>query len=140
MLASCNLNTVYNYNKTIPESVWNQDVVVRFDIEITDTSSIFDFYLTLRHTTDYKYNNVYFFINTTFPDGNMARDTVEFILADKKGKWYGKGFGRMKDLKILLKKGLRFQHGGVYLFEFEQAMREKNLAGITDLGISIEKE
>ena len=104
-----------------------------------DTTSFFDFYLKLRHNTDYKYNNVYFFVNTTFPDQQSARDTVEFILADKEGKWHGKGFGTIKDLKILLKKDVRFPIPGMYVFEFEQAMREEHLVGIMDIGISIEK-
>ena len=104
-----------------------------------DTTGLFDFYLTLRHNSKYKYSNIYFFVSTTFPDGQFSRDTVEFILADRRGKWYGKGIGSIKDLKILLKKGVSFPIPGNYVFEFEQAMREENLEGITDIGILIEK-
>ena len=139
LLITCNTAVVYDYNKSLPGSVWNLEDKVSFQVEIKDTTGTFDFYLKLRHNTDYKYNNVYFFVNTTFPDQQFARDTVEFILADKEGKWHGKGFGSIKDLKILLKKGVMFPIPGIYVFELEQAMREENLKGIMDIGISIEK-
>jgi len=139
-LFSCQQFNSYHDNKTFENSVWNQDSLVIFTITIEDTINYFDFYLNLRHTTSYNFSNIYFFIETGFPDNKFARDTVEFILADKRGEWYGKGFGQIKDYSVLLRPGIRFPMTGTYTFIFEQAMRNEELEGIKDIGISMIKQ
>jgi gliding motility-associated lipoprotein GldH len=138
LISSCKSWNSYHDNKTIENGVWNKDSNVVFSFDINDTVNSYDFYLNLRHSTDYKYSNIYFFIKTAFPSGQAARDTLEFILADKRGNWYGKGFGQIKDYRVLLRSGLRFPEAGTYSFSFEQAMREDELKGIKDIGISLE--
>lgn len=138
-LASCRHSVVRSDNKSLPESVWNQDTILTFQFDIEDTVSVFDFYLNLRHTTEYRYSNIYFFVETVFPAGQQSIDTIEFILADRTGEWYGKGFGKIKDFRVLLREAIRFPYVGEYKFRFEQAMREENLTGIKDIGISLEK-
>ena len=65
---------------------------------------------------------------------------MECILAEPSGKWLGKGISNVRDCQVLLRRGLRFPQKGNYVFEFEQAMREKELAGIMDIGLRIVKE
>lgn len=113
---------------------------MRFDVKVEDTVHIHKFYLNIRHSTDYRYANIYLFINSTFPDGKEARDTVECILAEPSGKWLGKGISNTRDNQILLRRGLRFPKTGNYIFEIEQAMREPELTGIMDIGLRIVKE
>jgi gliding motility-associated lipoprotein GldH len=62
------------------------------------------------------------------------------VLAAPDGKWLGKGISGLRDNQVLLRVGLRFPRKGAYLFDFEQAMREENLEGISDIGLRIEKE
>jgi gliding motility-associated lipoprotein GldH len=139
-ITSCRQGMVYHNNKSIPSGVWDQDSLVKFTVNIDDTVSPLDFYLNLRHTTDYRYSNIYFFVETLFPSGQYSKDTIEFILADKRGEWYGKGFGSIKEFRVLLRKGIRFPAKGEYRFIFEQAMREEELKGIEDIGITLEKQ
>jgi len=139
-LAGCEKRAVFDNNKTLPGDVWNSDQVIRFDVEIKDTVNIHKFYLNLRHKTNYRFANIFLFINTTYPDGNEARDTVECILADPSGKWLGKGISNIRDCQVLLRRGLRFPQNGTYIFEFEQAMREPELTGVMDIGMRIVKE
>lgn len=140
ILASCNTGTLYDHNKSLPENVWKSDQIIRFDVELEDTVNICKFYLNVRHSTDYRYANLFLFINTTFPDGREARDTVECILADPSGKWLGKGISDIRDNQVLLRRGIRFPEQGTYIFEFEQAMREPELEGVMDIGMRIVKE
>ena len=139
-LAGCTTKTVYDHNKSFEENVWKSDQIVRFDVELKDTVNIHKFYLNLRHTTGYRYANIFLFISTTFPDGTEARDTVECILADPSGKWMGKGISNIRDNQVLLRRGLRFPQQGNYIFEFEQAMREPELKEIMDIGLRIVRE
>lgn len=136
--ASCNRNVVYHEYASIGEAGWHMDSVYHFEMMIKDSLSIHDFYINIRNNTDYPYSNLYLFVSTQFPNGHLTRDTIECILAGKDGQWLGSGSGRIKDNKILLQKGLRFPLNGMYNIYLEQAMREKVLTGIEDIGFSIE--
>lgn len=139
-LAACKSGAVYDNNKSIKDDVWKSGEIIRFDVKLEDTVNIHKFYLNLRHSTSYRFANIFLFINTTFPDGREARDTVECILADPSGKWLGKGISDIRDNQLLLRRGLRFPQVGTYVFEFEQAMREPELDGIKDIGLRISRE
>jgi gliding motility-associated lipoprotein GldH len=41
--------------------------------------------------------------------------------------------------RFLFQKGIRFPQQGQYIFEFEQAMRNPDLKGISDIGMRLEK-
>lgn len=136
-LAACGNGAFYEENQSIPSGTWKQHDTLFYEVHVTDTMHYYDFYLNVRNRTDYRYRNLYLFITTRFPGGGIARDTVQCLLAAPDGKWYGKGMGRIKDCRILFKPGVRFPHGGTYLIGVEQAMREKELKGISDIGIRI---
>ncbi|OQX80510.1 MAG: hypothetical protein B6D64_03085 [Bacteroidetes bacterium 4484_276] len=139
---SCNRNMVYDRSLEISETGWHEDSAKTFDdVIIHDSLSPFDFYINLRHSTNYRYSNFYFFLNTTLPNGHMSRDTIELILADNTGKWYGNGSGHIRDNRILIREKLKFPLTGNYQFTINQAMREDDgiLEGIINVGIRIEK-
>jgi gliding motility-associated lipoprotein GldH len=140
IMVSCKSSALYDDNKSLEGNVWKADNILRFEVGLQDTASICKFYLNVRNTTTYRYSNLFLFINTTFPDGKEARDTVECLLADVSGKWLGKGISNVRDNQILLRRGIRFPQQGMYIFEIEQAMREDELQGIMDVGLRIAKE
>ena len=139
MLVSCNGGDLYNRTVGIPESGWYKNEGVRFDVFIGDTLTDYDFYISLRNNNDYRYSNLYIFLNTIMPNGNKTRDTLEIILADDMGKWLGKGWGSVKENDVLLRKNLRFPRKGDYRFLIQQAMRTDTLKGITDVGLRVAK-
>lgn len=128
---------VYNKMKEIPDANWDINDTYKFDVDITDSTDFYDFYVLLRHNTDYLYSNVYFFITTTMPDDSISVDTVEFILATPDGQWIGNGNGFVRSHEIMISKQFMFPGSGLYTFEFKQAMRDTVLHGITDIGIRI---
>jgi len=139
VFSSCDSKRVYEKNAEIPGNTWDASNKVKFEVEITDTVSGNNVLINLRHTGFYPYCNLFLFINTTFPNGKTTRDTVECLLADDKGKWFGEGLGDLWDAQILFKRNVRFSQSGTYIFEFEQAMRVENLPGVMDVGMRIEK-
>ncbi|MBQ2499473.1 MAG: gliding motility lipoprotein GldH, partial [Bacteroidales bacterium] len=98
------------------------------------------FYLNIRHLENYRYSNLYVFLHTEFPNGNITHDTIECTFARPDGSWMSKGSGTIRSAKILLNPALRFPLSGSYHFEIEQAMRDDVLKGITDIGLSFEKQ
>jgi gliding motility-associated lipoprotein GldH len=137
---ACDSNRYFEENKPIVKGLWKSDEKAHFEMQITDTLSKYDFFLNVRNTTDYAYSNLYLFIHTMNPAGKKAQDTVECQLADYTGKWFGTGFGSIRFNRFLIQKGVTFRQKGRYTFDVEQAMRVKELKGIVDIGIRIEKE
>lgn len=139
ILTSCDRNRVLDENKEIPNSVWNRHNIISFKVPVTDTLSRNKIFINIRHGGLYEKSNMYLFINIIDPSGNKLRDTVNCILADDKGKWYGSGLGDIFSCQILYKNNISFPHSGNYTFELEQAMRMDNLKNVEDIGIRVEK-
>ena len=139
-LQSCDSKRFYEENKRIENSSWNIREKAIFTVTIPDVQNRYSFYINLRNSTDYPYSNIFLFLKTVFPDGNTARDTLECQLADYSGKWLGSGITNVKFNRFLFQKGIRFPKEGQYIFEVEQAMRVKDLTGISDIGIRLERQ
>lgn len=139
IIASCSQDVVFDKHQRIAHGAWHEDSVFRFQVPITDTVPRYDIYIHVRNTTDYPNSNLYFFLNTHFPDGRVFRDTVECFLAKMSGEWNGKGIGKIRSNTFLFRTGVWFPQSGVYEFTFENAMRKEVLEGITDIGIKLKK-
>ena len=139
LLQSCDSKKVFDNSITIQNQQWNRAEKLTYKVSIDDTLSFNNFYIIIRNTSDYPFCNIYFFMNTLFPDGKIARDTLECYISDPQGKWLGKASGSLWTSKVLFKKGIRFPKKGNYTFELEQAMRVVDLKGLSEIGIRIEK-
>jgi len=135
----CDQNRIYDEYRHFDRDVWNRYETKRFEIVVNDTVSYNDFYIGVRNTTDYPYANIYLFIDSRFPGGQTYRDTIECLLADRQGKWLGRGLGKIKDNRFLFKRLVRFPAKGTYVFSIQQAMRTEDLTGIADIGLRLEK-
>ena len=109
-------------------------------MENIDTSLTYDLYAMIRHTTNYRFQNLFLFTEI-----QSKKDTLEISLSEKNGKWNGRGFGDVKELKIKIANNIRFGQGLMDYISFEQAMRHQDLEKINELqeilaiGITIQK-
>jgi gliding motility-associated lipoprotein GldH len=139
MLCACDPNLVYEKNKTLEDAVWKSNNIVKFNVPITDTNTAYNFYLNIRVNSEYSFANLFLFMKTLFPNGQMSTDTVECFLAGTDGRWLGSRSGRLIDNQILFRKQFRYPLKGTYSFEFEQGMRDTVLKNVENFGIRIEK-
>ena len=139
LFTSCT-NDSFNQRTVIAEAEWHQKNRIAFDADINDTINGYIFGIGLRHLENYRYSNLFVFLHTRMPNGNITHDTIECTLATPEGRWIGKSSGSMRDLTVPLNENLRFPLKGTYHFEIEQAMREPVLKGISDIGLFIEKQ
>ena len=109
-------------------NTWNTDSIVSFELDNIDTTSSHDLYLMVRHTTNFKFQNVFLFTNF-----ENQQDTLELFLSEKSGRWLGKGFGEIKELKIRIKENVNFKENQDQIFSVEQAMRYEDLEKIINL-------
>lgn len=139
LLAGCGSHD-FDQRVVIPEAKWAMENRIPFDVTINDTLNNYAFGISLRHLENYRYSNLYVFLHTDMPNGNVTHDTIQCLLASPEGRWLGKSSGSMRDVRIVLNPNLRFPLQGTYHFEIEQAMREPVLKGISDIGLFIEKQ
>ena len=109
-------------------NTWNTDSIVSFELDNIDTTSSHDLYLMVRHTTNFKFQNLFLFTNF-----ENQQDTLELFLSEKSGRWLGKGFGEIKELKIRIKENVNFKGNQDQIFSVEQAMRYEDLEKIINL-------
>ena len=139
VLCSCDPNKIYESNVKIPDEGWLHTELARFEVEITDTITPCNIYINVRNNNNYKYMELWLFVGVYSSFGFDERDTVKIMLADHRGKWLGHGLGSKFDTRYFFRKNVRFPAAGRYVFEYEQATRNKLLTGIDDIGLRIEK-
>ncbi|MBO4306866.1 MAG: gliding motility lipoprotein GldH [Bacteroidales bacterium] len=139
LVAACDRSVVYDEHFTVDENGWNMDEPIVFNIEAEDTSETCLCFLDIRNRNDYAFSNIFFFITTIYPNGEIAADTnIEFQLAMPDGKWLGKESGRYVDGRYPLCY-FHFPEKGKYQFVIHHAMRDTLLAGIKDIGMHVER-
>ena len=126
-IACQNSKTQYKYY-VFENEKWNSDSIVRFNFDNIDTAASYDIYLKIRHSVDYRFQNLFLFSNI-----NNEKDTIEVFLSQKNGKWNGKGFGDIKEIDVLISKEASFENFDEANYSFEQAMRYNDLEKIIEL-------
>ena len=138
---SCQKNNVINKYKEFEEQKWHTDSIVKFNYFIEDSLSYHIIKLNIRHSTDYEFQNLFLFVYD-----DLNKDTIEVFLADKRGKWTGKGMGDVREVEVTLDKTKKYFSQGQKQFMIEQAMRygEKEeimvLSNIIAVGLHIYKK
>jgi gliding motility-associated lipoprotein GldH len=136
---ACNNGGIYGEYKTIPRATWHSDSILVFQVPVIDTLLNHNLYINVRNDIEYKYSNLWLFIDIVQPgDSTAVTDTLELTLADPTGKWLGHGFGGVKTNETLFKKNVFFPVSGNYEIQIKQGMRGQQLDGITEVGVRVE--
>ena len=141
-LCSCNSNVLYDRSEKIDKDGWKMNDKKNFKVEVSDLdrTSLYRFAINISNTGDYKYNNIYFFVTTVYPDGKISvRDTVECELTYPDGEWKGHSLGGDADNRFWFAHNVDFKQKGVYTFRIEQATGDTLLLGVKTVGLHIEK-
>ena len=138
LLAACNYDPIFQQSSSIPNSSWNKDNIVEAKVPVTDTVSYHDIFINIRNLNSYPYSNLYLFVAVNAPNGDNITDTLEYRLADDYGAWLGKKSSRIWDCKLLFRPMVKFAQGGSYTFSIQHGMRDNELSGISDVGLTIE--
>ena len=137
LVAACSSRTAYCEYRDIPLSGWDKDSVLVYEVAITDTLAKYNVVLNVRHGQDYPFQNIWFFVDNGL---SGETDTLEYYLADQRGRWLGNGFGDKHDMPCLLAQNVRFPHARTYEFRVRQGMRDDVLRGVTHVGLTVEKQ
>lgn len=139
VLGACDPGRLYEENKLISGDRWFYKNTVPFEVQIKDTHQLYNVYVNVRIGSDYKYSNLFMWVNTTNPEKKTDQRRVEIKLADEGGKWLGSGLGDIYDYQFPVFQKIKFPNSGFYRFELEQNMRDDTLSFVKSVGVRIEQ-
>ena len=139
LMISCNSNIVYTDSFSMEENVWQLTSIPVYNVAVADTVSANDIFFSVRTGSSYPFRNIFLFVTTTSPDGKSITDTLEYQLADEKGRWLGKGLGDINELRLPYKTNVSFPVTGTYQIRVQHGMRVEDLKGVYDFGLRVEK-
>lgn len=128
LLTGCTGKTVFSASESLPAEGWHKDSVLSYSFDIQEEAH-YDVLLYIRHTERYPYQNMWLFLDN---------DTIEFYLADQRGRWLGNGAGRLKEMPVLYQQNIVLP-AGTHTLNIRQGMREDVLSGVSDVGVRIDK-
>ena len=121
----------FEYNK------WPKFDTIDFDFNINDTTKTYDLSFFFRNSINYTYRNLFLLIDLNHNGKIIQIDTVEYKIADKYGKWLGRGLGNMKDNYLIFNENMMFNNNGIYKIRIRHGMRQDPLLGVNKLGLQI---
>lgn len=138
LLTCCQRDMVSSAHHNLPEQGWAITDTVLLQLDVADTAQAYDLALTLRHTEQYTYQNLWLFVqgDSLSP---VQTDTVMACLADDRGRWLGTRAGRYYSGYVTMRRGLTFAQAGTYTFAIVQGMRDSVICGIADVGLELRK-
>jgi len=129
---------VYEKSYDFDNNCWSQKVKPSFSVAIKDTSKAYNFIITLRTTTEYKFSNLWIYLNSTTPDGQHVREPYEIKITNPDGSWSGKKTGTIVEKSIYFK-NRKLPKAGKYVFVIEQGITESIIDEVIDLGLLVEE-
>jgi gliding motility-associated lipoprotein GldH len=137
-IIACEDKTLYREIHSLQDNTWDVNNQQIFSFNIENNQIPYDIFIHVSNTTDYPNSNLWLFIQTIAPSGDKLHDTLDYMLADKSGKWYGDCFANVCDNKVLFKKYVRFARTGPYKIKLVHGMRTLKMPHLEEIGISIE--
>ena len=140
LFSSClKINNNVNFIN-IENDIWSISDTLFFNFKDLDPEKKYYAQLTVKHKTDYYYQNLILFLQA-----NNQIDTLNLQLAKKNGTWISKGAGDTRFYSRTLK-NLNFDKKDSICIVINHAMRSTNtnqireIRGISSVGLEIIKE
>lgn len=142
VFCSCSNEIWYSDFKDFSDG-WKSEDSATFSFNETPNSKG-NILINIRNDNNYPFSNI-FLISSLLKDGvEITTDTLEYSMADKTGRYLGKGFGSVKESLLTWKEEISFSSESKYSVTLKHAMRKnqnefgmKVLPGIISVGISI---
>lgn len=135
---SCGRAPFYEKSISFENKEWTRNLKPSFKVDIKDINQEYNFTISLRTTTDYKYSNLWVFLKTEAPDGTSAREPFEILLANPDGSWVGNKSGTIIETPLYFKKR-KLPLKGVYKFTIEQGITNSEVDEVLDISFIVDR-
>ncbi|MDF2190754.1 gliding motility lipoprotein GldH [Paraflavitalea sp. CAU 1676] len=141
LIASCATVDVFEKNVAIPNHAWSSQFTPEINFDITDTVSLYNIFVVVRHTDAYRYKNIWMNLTIQQPDSTSRTEKLELQLATDSKGWLGTGMDDIYEHRIAvtsLQRPVPLKRG-TYRFKLTNVMREDPLEHVMNVGIRVEK-
>ena len=138
LLTSCGEAPFYEKSVSFDNREWKDNVKPSFKIKVDDIKTPYDFKLSLRTSTDYKYSNLWIFLKTTTPDGTTAREPYQITITNDDGSWIGEKSGSVVTSNLTFS-SRKLPKKGNYTFTVELGITESTIDEVHDLTFTVDK-
>ena len=135
---SCSKTPYFDEVYSCKNHEWLQTVKPKFVIDVKEADKNYVFTLTLRTTTDYKYSDLWIYMNTISPDGKKAREPFKICITNPDGTWIGIKTGTIVENQFKFGKS-KLPLKGKYTFTLEQGITESKIDQVLDIGLNVEE-
>jgi gliding motility-associated lipoprotein GldH len=140
LLFSCAKIDLFEQQSEIPSQQWFYENNPTFTFQVTDTTSLYNLYIVLRHTDAYNYNNIWLRLGSKGPGDTIHFQNINLLLANDANGWEGTGSDDIFEVRKNITPGpVPFKKQGIYTFSIAQIMRENPLEHILNVGFRVEK-
>lgn len=133
---SCGEQAYFDSAYSFDDKTWYESDTAVFQVDVMDTLQEYDFVLTLRNTTDYKYSNIWVNIATTAPDQTTSVIAQRINLAAADGSWLGRVSGTVVENRLHYRTN-SFPLKGLYEFKINQAVQQDVINEVLDISLRI---
>lgn len=141
ILCSCAEDRLYEAKNDFDNGSWHVDDQIQFEFDIESNAISYNLSLSLRHTLDYPFHNLYYQYQLIDQDENIVTERLVNLelFNPKSGRPIGSGIGVYRDLETLVEENLSFSTTGRYKISLKHYMRPEVLQGIISVGIKVKK-
>ena len=137
--SACNTLDVFEKSTAFTKHEWQTTNKPTVTFTISDTNSLYNIYVVIRHDDAYHYNNLWLNIITQAPIGKAVKQQIELTLANSAKGWLGSGMNDIFEHRIRITNvPIKLQKGN-YQFTLQHTMREDPLPYVLSAGIRVEK-
>lgn len=137
--SACRQDDLFERLEPVPGGQWKSGFSPSFTFNIADTMAFYHVYVTVRHTNDYAYNNIWLQSGLQLPGDTLLTQKLDVKLANSEG-WLGTGMDDIFETRVKVTlQPQRFLRSGPVTFTLKQIMRQDPLPGILQIGMRVEK-
>ncbi|HTN39096.1 MAG TPA: gliding motility lipoprotein GldH [Arachidicoccus sp.] len=138
-LAGCSHHTLRQEQLVnIPKMEWSHKFAPWLDLEIDDSTVLYNVFAVVRHTEAFKYSNLLLSYSLIRPGDSAVVKHINLPLADSHGAWLGDTLGTTIETRIRLNETPLRLGSGNNAFILAQQMPDEPLKGIVNIGIRLE--
>jgi gliding motility-associated lipoprotein GldH len=139
ILSACSPGKIFERHQSIDQHKWARDHVVRFEVEIEDTETPYDFFLAIRHSSHFAFANIKVNFTINFPSGAMRTKDHDLFVRKENGSFIGEGAGDIWDVKFPVQTGMKLSDKGTYTVKVQNIMPLMETADIMQVGLVVKK-
>ena len=139
IVTSCVRGKIYEQYIKMEKLSWNRFNVLKFDVDIKDISTGYDFVVAIRHLPEVPYQKIPVNFSFDTPSGESRSLDYDIMLKDKEGNNLGNCMGDLCDVYTTVKEDYLFTEPGICHVELHNIMVKLETPGIIEVGLIVRK-